>query len=280
MAVTDRVVNGMEYRVRSAGRGPTLMLLHGFTGTGEAWSPFMSALAENWRVIAPDLPGHGGTDAPEDIERYTMAGCVADLAVLLDEMVEARGGDGRVVVVGYSMGGRVALHFARAYPERVRGLIVESANPGIRDEAERRARLEQDEQLARFLEKEGVAAFVERWENIPLFASQARLSFEKRERLRQRRLQQAAAGLAGSLRGMGAGVAESLWDELSGFAVPTLLLAGELDEKYCRIVGETAAFVPGAKLVVVPDAGHAVHFERPDTWLEHVQSFLGSFHSQ
>lgn len=264
-------LNGLNYRVRVAGDGPALLLLHGFTGSGDVWAPFVSDLSGKWRIVVPDLPGHGDTDAPEDAERYRMERCVDDLALLLDSLHADE-----AVVLGYSMGGRIALHFATAFPERVRALVLESASPGIASEAERGARREQDERLARFLLEDGVEAFVDRWERLPLFRSQANLPVDVQARVRARRLSNSARGLAGSLRGMGAGVPRPLMDELPRLRMPTLLLAGQLDDKYCGILGEMGAFMPNATLKIVAGAGHAVHVERPDEWLQHVGQFLNS----
>lgn len=261
--------NGVHYHVRVTGAGPTLLLLHGFTGSLHTWDAFVPAWAEHRQVIAVDLLGHGSTDAPDDYERYKMERCVADLAVLLDRL-NVHEAD----VLGYSMGGRVALHFAAAMPERVARLVVESASPGIADEAERSTRVQADASLADAIERDGVEAFVNRWERLPLFASQRRLPHSVRAALRAQRLSNRAVGLANSLRGMGAGAQRPLHEQLGSLTMPTLLLAGELDEKYVGIVRDMAAVMPHARVVIVPGAGHAVHLEQPKAFDRAVQAFL------
>ena len=198
--LTTYEVNGVNYRVRVAGEGPALMLLHGFTGSLHTWDPFVPSMAETHRVVAVDLLGHGGTDAPREPERYRMERCVDDLVTLLDGL-----GVGSVNLLGYSMGGRVALHFAAAMPEKVAALILESASPGIADDEERATRVKSDEALADDIERYGVPAFVQRWERLPLFASQRQLPEQVRAMLRAQRLNNRAVGLANSLRGMGGG---------------------------------------------------------------------------
>lgn len=262
-------VNGLTYRVRIVGSGPALLLLHGFTGDLHTWDRFVPDLEEAFRVIAVDLPGHGGTDAPPSPERYRMERCVDDLNALLDGL-----GVGDVRVLGYSMGGRVALHFALAAPNRTAALVLESASPGIADAAERAARMKADEALADAIERDGVAAFVEYWERLPLFASHERLPHNVRQALRTQRLRQRANGLANSLRGMGAGAQQPLHDRLGEVVAPTLLVAGELDEKYVRIVGEMRSEMARATSVIVPDAGHTVHLERPRQFFKLVVDFL------
>lgn len=265
---TERiVVDGFGYRVRTAGRGPALVLLHGFTGGGEAWSPFLPAFARRWRVVVPDLPGHGGTDVPAD--SFSMEVCADHLSGILDRLHVRR-----AVVVGYSLGGRTALTWALRHPERVRGLVLESASPGIDSTSERAQRREQDEALAKFIEEEGVAAFVDRWERLPLFASQTGLPEQVREEIRRRRLGNSPPGLAGSLRTMGAGVMEPLQGKLASLSMPTLLLAGSLDEKYCSLAETTGALLPDASVDIVEGAGHAIHIERPGEWLRRVETFL------
>jgi len=270
-ALTTRQVNGVSYRIRDVGRGPALVLLHGFTGSLHTWDPFVPEWAQAWRVIAVDLLGHGGTDAPDDPERYRMERCVADLVALLDTL-----GVRRAHVLGYSMGGRVALHLAAAAPERVAALALESASPGIADAGERAARVKADEELADAIERDGVAAFVRRWERLPLFAGQRRLPESTRAALREQRLSNRALGLANSLRGMGAGAQPPLHHRLPELAMPSLLMAGEEDEKYVRIVRDMAAVMPKARAVIVPGAGHTVHLERPESFRALVLEFLRS----
>ncbi len=262
---------GLAMHVLVEGSGPALLLLHGFTGSAETWRPFLPELARRHRIIAPDLIGHGRTAAPDDAERYRMGECVADLLALLDRL-----GVEDFAVLGYSMGGRVALHLALAAGERARTLVLESASPGILDPEERLARLRSDEELAELIEREGIAAFVERWESQPLFASRRSLPAEVRERLRAERLGHRPHGLANSLRGMSAGAMEPVWARLGELRLPTLVLAGELDAKYVAIARAIGERLPRARVAIVPGAGHAVHLEQPAQFLELVTAFLAS----
>lgn len=262
-------VRGIEMHALVAGAGPALLLLHGFTGSAETWRPFLPELAARRRVIAPDLIGHGRTAAPADAARYRMDECVADLVALLDWL-----GVGEFAVLGYSMGGRVALHLALAVPKRVRALILESASPGISDPAERAERARSDAALAELIEREGIVAFVERWESQPLFATQRSLPAEVRGRLRAERLGQRPVGLANSLRSMGTGTMEPVWDRLGELGMPTLVLAGELDAKYVAIARAMMERLPRAQVVIVPGSGHAVHLEQPAQFLKLITTFL------
>src|SRR5688572_24636003 len=235
-------INGIQLNVEQAGAGPPLLLLHGFTGSTETWAPVLQRLAAGRRIVAIDLIGHGQSDAPTEWTRYSFERCVADLLAVLDTL-----GIARTDLIGYSLGGRVALHLAAAAPERVRGLILESASPGLANPTERQARLESDLALADEIERAGLEAFVDGWERQPLFASQRSLPAAERLTLRSQRLRSDPRGLANSLRGMGAGRQEPLWERLPGLAMPTLILVGELDRKYCELGGQMAAQLPNVR---------------------------------
>ncbi len=251
------------------GHGVPLLLLHGFTGSIAEWAALIPALAPLRTVVAVDLIGHGRSPAPADPARYTMERTIADLLALLDAL-----GHERVEALGYSLGGRVALQLAAAAPTRVRGLILESASPGIADAAERAARVAADEALAARIEQQGLAWFVDHWAGIPLFASQAALPAEERAALRARRLRGTATGYANSLRGMGAGRQTSLWTQLPQLAAPTLIISGERDARYVAIGAQMAAAMPMARQVVVPGAGHTVHLEQPRAFRDLVVRYL------
>ncbi|MCX7789953.1 MAG: 2-succinyl-6-hydroxy-2,4-cyclohexadiene-1-carboxylate synthase [Chloroflexaceae bacterium] len=251
------------------GHGPPLLLLHGFTGSAEERAGLIPALAPLRQVIAVDLPGHGRAPAPADPSCYTMERTVADLLALLDHL-----GHAACDILGYSMGGRVALHLAATAPARVRALVLESASPGIEDPAERAARAAADEALAARIEQEGLEWFVDHWASLPLFASQARLPEAARAALRERRLRGSATGYANSLRGMGAGRQRSLWADLPAMRVPALIISGELDEKYVAIGARMAAAMPLARQVIVPGAGHTVHLEQPEAFRDLVVGYI------
>lgn len=122
-----------------------LVLLHGFTGSHRSWDAVVPALASIGRCVAVDLPGHGESDFEADAGAYSMESASTALASSLDALRV-----GPATLIGYSMGGRLALYFALTRPERVRRLVLESASPGLATEAEREARRRSDEALARF----------------------------------------------------------------------------------------------------------------------------------
>ncbi len=243
-------------RVRG-GDGPAVLFLHGFMGSAASWAPHARRLQHHYTTLAVDLPGHGGA-VLNDEAAYTMPACVDALVATLDaEHVE------QACVVGYSMGGRVALHLALAAPDRVSALVLESASPGLPDAAEREARRRADARRAAQLERGGVEAFVDEWERLSLFASQLTLPDDVRAGLRRSRLANDAGGLARSLRGMGAGAMEPVVDRLSEIAVPALFIVGALDARYVEIGERAADAIRGARVEIVEGAGHTVHLEAP-----------------
>ena len=177
-------------------------------------------------------------------------------------------------LLGYSMGGRLALYLAVHYPKRFHSLILESASPGLKTAVERDERRQRDNTLANRIERDSIEAFIDFWERLPLWASQQQLSKETHARLRQQRLQNNPAGLANSLRGMGTGVQSSLWQNLQNVQLPVLLMTGELDHKFIGIAQEMAPLLPLAQHITIPDAGHTIHLEKPTQYTQNVVSFL------
>lgn len=254
--MNKRCVNGVTYAYRKEGQGPVLLLLHGFTGSKETWTPFLQKWSKEYTVLAVDIIGHGESDAPLDYHRYEMKRVVEDLFLLLkEEQIYS------AYVLGYSMGGRVAIAFAAAYPHLVKGLILESCTAGL-EEAERQQRVQQDEALASFILQKGIVAFVDKWENIPLFIPlQQRLSSEGKKKLRLQRLQNSEIGLSNSLRGMGTGTQDSYWEKLKTFSFPVLLLCGEEDTKFCTIMKRMHYFLENSNYIKFSYASHAIHVE-------------------
>ena len=262
----------LTYNLHSWGSASAsqVLLLHGFTGHGGSWTEAgQTFAAAGFRVLAPDLLGHGRSPLPPEPQRYGMAHSAADLSAL----VEASTG-GAIDLLGYSMGGRLALFFALTYPKRVRSLTLVSATPGLASATERAERRDRDNVLARRIERDGITPFVDYWESLPMWNSQReRMSVQQRRELRTQRLRNRPGGLANSLRGMGVGTQPNLWPRLPSLAVPTLLLVGADDARFVAINQQMAQQIPSVRLVIFPEAGHAVHLEQPPAFARTVLSF-------
>ena len=236
--------------------GTTTVVLHGFTGSAAAMASLSHRLPGS--VLALDLPGHGPEPISYDLADYTM-----DAAV--NGVLAGVAGQERFALVGYSMGGRVALNFALTHPDRVASLVLIGAHPGIDDPTERAERIAADEALADRIESEGIEWFADYWADLPLFASQRhRLTASQRAELRSQRLACHPRGLALSLRGMGTGAVEPVGRRLGELPMPCALIAGAEDAKFAAIAHHMAAAIPHAIVHLIPDAGHAAHLEAPD----------------
>jgi 2-succinyl-6-hydroxy-2,4-cyclohexadiene-1-carboxylate synthase len=227
-----------------------LVLVHGFTQTARSWDELARRMAgAGHEPLALDAPGHGAA-GELDLD-------------LVDGGSWLAAAGGRATYVGYSMGGRLCLHAALAAPDVVRGLVLVSATGGIDDAAERGERRRADDALADRIERIGVPAFLDEWLAQPLFAG-----LDDRAAGRAERLHNTAAGLAASLRRAGTGTQVPLWDRLATLDVPTLVVAGALDTKFVALAERLASTIPGAELAVVEGAGHTVHLEQPDRFLD------------
>ena len=252
-----------------AGNGLPVTLLHGFTQSGRSWRELIARMPEGWRWIVPDLRGHGETVTRPGAP-CSMDACTEDLVALWEELDL-----GRTHIVGYSMGGRLALHVAARRPERVASLVTVGAHAGLDEEA-REGRVQGDDALAGRIEKDGIEAFVDYWQSLPLFAGLGRRGDSYLAEVRAERLKNHAAGLACSLRGMGAGVMEPVWDELMRVKAPCTFVAGQLDHGYVASARRLAASVPHGRVEIVPRAGHAAHQERPDAFARILANHLAA----
>lgn len=256
----------LHHTVTGPPDAPPIVLLHGFLGAAADWAEVAETLADAFRCVAVDLPGHGGSvDLPS--EAYTFDGALAALAATLDDL-----GIERARMVGYSMGGRLALGFALAYPERVPRLVLESASPGLRTPAERAGRRAEDEARAREIERD-FDGFLRQWYHQPVFASLAARP-KLRGAMEAARRENRPDEIARALRGLGTGRQPALWDDLERLAMPTYALAGDLDPKYAQLADEMAAFGPPVMPLVIAGAGHTVHAEQPRLFARVLRAFF------
>jgi 2-succinyl-6-hydroxy-2,4-cyclohexadiene-1-carboxylate synthase len=236
------MIAGME-------NAPALVLLHGFTNSGASWQPVISGLGERYRALAPDIRGHASAGSAEPV---TLSAVIDDVAAVTPEPF---------TLVGYSQGGRIALHVALALPHRVARLVLIGASPGLADDAEREQRRLADERLAEQIESLTIDEFARQWAQTPILADVppdiAAVSHADR-------LHSHPQGLAAALRNLGTGALPSLWKRLPDLRMPVSLLVGERDTKFAALANEMARCIPRATVTVIPGAGHAVHLERPD----------------
>jgi 2-succinyl-6-hydroxy-2,4-cyclohexadiene-1-carboxylate synthase len=250
-----------------AGDGVPVTLLHGFTQSGRSWREVIAKMPAGFRWIVPDLRGHGETQT-RPAAPCSMDACTGDLVALWDEL-----GVEKTHLVGYSMGGRLALHVAAKQSQRLLSLVTVGAHAGLEEDA-RAGRRQGDEALAERIEKDGIEAFVKHWGSLPLFAGLERRGPNYVAEVHAERLRNHVQGLACSLRGMGAGVMEPVWEDLARVTVPCTFVAGQLDHGYVASARKLAATAPNSRFEMVLRSGHAVHQERPDAFARVLASHL------
>ena len=245
-----------------------MLFLHGFMGSSADWSETVAALQSRFFCIAADLPGHGRSVRLAGNQVYTMEGTSALLEGVLSELEIERSH-----IVGYSMGGRLALYFAVHHEARCRRVVLESASPGLESEADRRDRRGLDEARAVRLETEEYGRFIEEWYRQPLFETLQRRK-DLLERMIASRMTNSPREIARSLRGMGTGHQPALWDVLEDVHAPVLAIAGALDGRYAEMARRMAVLMPKCRAAIMPDAGHNVHAEHPSAYTDLIKDFL------
>ncbi len=264
-------VRGIEYYVETFGDEdlPTLVFLHGFTGNTTTWYETIEQLIDKYRIVLIDMIGHGQTTSPTSHERFAMEQQLKDLDELFSTLRLKQ-----FTLIGYSMGGRIALAYAVNYPDRISTLVLESASPGLRTIEERENRQVADKKLSERIVSEGLQAFVDFWESIPLFETQKKLPTAKRIAIRKQRLTQDEQGLSNSLIGIGTGSQPSYWDALGSMKNPVLLVSGELDKKFVSISREMQKYIPNVQHETIKQAGHAIHVEKPLEFATMVRKYI------
>ncbi len=249
-------------------KNPPLVFLHGFLGSGKSWRGIARSFSENYFCILPDLMGHGENTNLEINSPLNFDVLTNWLFQLLDEIPAPK-----IHLVGYSLGGRAALTFASRYPERILTLTLESASPGIVEQAERARRLVEDSVRAESILQNGMSAFVEQWYRMPLFAS-LHSQPEKLSAIKEAAKQNDPRWMAKVIRELSPGLQTPLWDSLPNLYYPVLLIAGAKDEKYVQVIRKMAELIPTAQKNIVPEAGHNVHAEQPEKYISLLNDFL------
>lgn len=239
-----------------------MVAFHGFMGCGADFDPMASRLSIEFQ--SPDLIGHGTHCSMNPVDYNTTA--------QVDYWIERipKGS----ILIGYSMGGRLALQLATRYPTYFSGLIVIGGTPGLKEREERNRRVQWDAQQALRLRQDGMAIFVDYWQQLPIISTQENIPTEIRKPMMERRLQQDPAMLALSMQHFGTGTMPNCWGELEHLTMPTLLMVGEHDPKYQRIANEMMRYLPSAQLSIVPNAGHCAYLENIDWSVNVIQSFM------
>jgi len=242
---------GVKLYYEVHGAGPALLLTHGFSATSGMWRGQIDAFSKSYKLIIWDMRGHGRTDYPEDQGAYSEAATVADMAAILDAA-----GARTAIIGGLSLGGYMSLAFNLAHPERTRALLIIDTGPGYRSDEPREAWNRNALQTAGKFETEGLGRL-------------ASASVEMRTSTHRN-----AKGLARAARGMLTQKDARVISSLPDIKVPSLVVVGANDTPFLNASGYMAAKIPGARQVVIPDAGHAANIDQPEAFNAAVLGFL------
>lgn len=244
------------------------MCLHGFTGSGCDFEP----IARSFACIALDLIGHGSSPKPTQAGAYSFAEQNASIW----QTVQAQHLQ-RPILLGYSMGGRLALQLACTKPQAFSGLVLIGASAGLRSASEREMRRRADHELAASIEQKGTSWFAQHWSRQPIIQSQGRIPDPWKTSMQQRQQSNAPHALAMTLRQAGTGSMLPLWDTLTEISLPTLLVTGCEDTKFNAIANEMTALLPRAQHVQLEGAGHCAHLENMAAFSTALQHFLSDW---
>jgi pimeloyl-ACP methyl ester carboxylesterase len=243
--------NGVNIHYEVHGSGPAILLTHGYSATARMWDGQIAPLSRDHTLLLWDMRGHGESDYPSDLARYSEEETVADMAAILDAV-----GAKQAVIGGLSLGGYMSLAFHRAHPERVTALLIIDTGPGFKNDEARQGWNDTAMKTAARFEREGLA---------PLARASAERSGAKHR---------SADGLILAARGMltqrDARVIESLPD----IKVPALVVVGADDTPFLKAADYMAAKIPGASKVVIPNAGHAANVDQPELFNKAINGFL------
>ncbi|HEY9608844.1 2-succinyl-6-hydroxy-2,4-cyclohexadiene-1-carboxylate synthase [Allocoleopsis sp.] len=256
-----------HYSFRGNRAKPLILFLHGFMGDGNEFNEVISLLSDQFCSLTVDLPGHGKTRVLGDEECYMMSNTADAVINLLDQLNVKN-----CFLVGYSMGGRLALYLNLHFPQYFSKVVLESASPGLKTERDRLERIQRDFALSKKLEKGNLPTFLEKWYDQPLFASLK--NHPKFDFLIESRLHNNPCMLAKSLRNLGLGCQPCLWENIKHNKNPLLLVVGEYDSKFIVINSDMARLCQSTTLEIVSSCGHNMHFEDPKTFVENVRLFF------
>ncbi|WP_411842088.1 2-succinyl-6-hydroxy-2,4-cyclohexadiene-1-carboxylate synthase [Salinicoccus sp. HZC-1] len=255
----------INYKFNDTDSSETVLLLHGFLSDMNSMKTVADQISEHFNVLSVDLPGFGKTPSTGN---YTMDDVSESLASLIESL-----NLGKVHIIGYSMGGRVAVSFMVNHPEKVQSAVLESTSPGISDISERQRRFQVDYARAEKIVSD-FSAFINEWEQMGLFSTQNAMDSETQLSQRASRLAQNPDGAADSLLKYGTGIQRSYWNDLKSVNSPVLLIAGEQDKKFAAINRKMNDLLPNSQFVLIQGAGHNIHMEAADKFGIIILEFL------
>ncbi len=246
-----------------------ILFLHGFTGSAYDWDFILDKLTDNFLPFAIDLVGHGKSSSPSEQIKYNTESIIKIIDGVINHL-----GFKKVIICGYSMGGRASLSFACSSPKKILALILESSTAGLKNKSEKDKRVRDDNILSLIITEKGIDYFIDYWMNLPLFKTLSILPINKFEQIVKRKLKNNKIGLANFLKGFGTGIMPSYWNRLNLIKSPVLLVSGNLDKKFTKINYRMKELFPVVKHERVDNCGHVVHLEKPEEFIILINDFL------
>ena len=242
--------DGVNVYFEATGRGPTLLLSHGYSATSYMWWDQVTALSDRYQVVVWDIRGHGHSDSPDDPSLYSEAATLGDMAAILDELqVES------AAVGGLSLGGYLSLAFHVEHASRVNQLLLFDTGPGYRKAAAREEWNDMARGRGRFFRRHGLESIAD----------------ESTAHGNQHR---SAEGLALAAEGILQQYDARVIDSLPGISVPTLVLVGADDTPFLAASSYMSERIPGARKVILENAGHVANIDQPEQFNKAVEDFL------
>jgi 2-succinyl-6-hydroxy-2,4-cyclohexadiene-1-carboxylate synthase len=256
----------LDEKKRTANKIP-IIFLHGFTGCAEDWQFIIDKLPQKFYPVAIDLIGHGKSSSPEDQKYYSTEAITCQINKVITTLQFEK-----VIIVGYSMGGRAAISYCCRYPAKISAAILESSTAGIENFDQKKERVELDLLLSERIKLEGVEKFLEYWFSIPLFESLKEI--DNIEQVKNQRNYNTVNGLSNMLAGFSTGLMPNYWDRIGRINFPVLLISGSLDDKYTEINSRMHQLIINSEHKIASGFGHNVHLENPELFINFTNEFL------
>jgi 2-succinyl-6-hydroxy-2,4-cyclohexadiene-1-carboxylate synthase len=260
---------GEIYRWNGNSNRPKIICLHGFLGRGSDFKIVADRFSEHPDIIAPDFPDYAN-------EAQCSGHPWATALEQLDKLIAKETDNQPFILLGYSMGGRIALQYALKFQHRLKGLVLIGATPGIKDDKLRDERKKEDQDLASNLLDEPLEVFLQKWFQKGIINTQDRIPEPYRSQMHEARKANSKTALAYYLTALGTGSMTPVWEGLPNLKTPTLLITGEEDEKFTNISGEMLTLLPNGRFHKIRGAGHAACFEQPKAFSMALKTFIQS----
>lgn len=263
--------DGFKLCYESTGQGAAIVFVHEFAGDMRSWEPQVRRFSGSYRTITYSARGYPPSDIPESAASYSQNRAVADIIAVMD----AAGVD-KAHIVGLSMGGFATLHFGLQHPDRALSLCVAGCGYGAEPAQRTKFQAEADA-IAKLLLEQGMEAFAQTYAYGP-----TRVQFERNnprgfEEFKRQLAEHSALGSANTQLGVQRERPSlyELKDQLSQLTVPTLIVNGDEDWPCLQPGLMLKETIPSAALAVIPNCGHTMNIEVPDTFNSLLAEFLG-----